>query len=126
MTTRFLTGNLFLLLSMLCAVSSQILLKALIDEVHGSGTGWRWVTGLFATERAVRVGSAGALLVAGFLFWVACLTRLELSYAYPVACASVLFVSLFSVLVLGEAVTIRMWAGTALIVVGLVLLMPPK
>ena len=66
------------------------------------------------------------MLVAGFLFWILCLVRLELSYAYPVACSSVLFVSLFSVIFLGETVTPRMWIGTAFILVGLVLLMPKK
>jgi drug/metabolite transporter (DMT)-like permease len=126
MTTRFLTGNLFLLLSMVCAVSSQILLKALLDEMQPAPSGWRWIAELLSPERIVRGGLSAVLLVAGFLFWVACLVRLDLSYAYPVACVSVLFVTLFSVVVLGEPVTVRMWAGTALIVVGLILLAPAK
>jgi drug/metabolite transporter (DMT)-like permease len=62
------------------------------------------------------------LLVAGFLLWVLCLTKLDLSYAYPVVCSSVLLVAFFSGLFLGETITVRTWCATALILAGLVLL----
>ncbi len=57
-------------------------------------------------------------------FWALCLSRLSLSYAYPVASTSVLLIAVFSVVVLGEAISLKMWAGTALILVGIVLLRP--
>jgi uncharacterized membrane protein len=41
-----------------------------------------------------------------------------------VASTSVLLIAIFSVVVLGEAINLRMWAGTALILVGIVLLRP--
>ena len=66
------------------------------------------------------------LLVSGFLFWVLSLTRLDLSYAYPIACSSVLLVALMSAIFLGEAVTLRMWSGTVLILIGIALLTPPR
>lgn len=124
--SRFMTGNLFLLLSMVCATASQIMLKGLIDEVGAVSLNRTVVRALLTGDRLLRGGGAGVLLVAGFLFWLASLTRLELSYAYPVACTSVLLVSFFSVVVLGEAMTPRMWAGTALIVAGMILLAPGR
>ena len=56
------------------------------------------------------------------LLWLVILSRLDLSYAYPVVCSSVLLVAFFSGLFLGETITIRTWCATALILVGLVLL----
>ena len=122
--SRFMIGNVFLVISMVCAASSQILIKALIDEVRPGGLDWSVVQSFLSGGRLLRGAGAGVLLVAGFVFWILSLGRLDLSYAYPVACTSVLLISFFSVIVLGESMTLRMWAGTALIVVGMVLLTP--
>lgn len=122
--SRFMIGNVFLVISMVCAASSQILIKALIDEIRPGGFDWSVVQSFTSAARLLRGAGAGVLLVAGFVFWILSLGRLDLSYAYPVACTSVLLISFFSVVFLGESMTIRMWAGTALIVVGMVLLTP--
>jgi len=37
-----------------------------------------------------------------------------------------MLVALFSVLFLGETVTLKMWSGTVLILIGIVLLMPAR
>lgn len=124
--SRFLIGNLFLLLSMICATSSQILLKAVIDDVQPSGSNLGQLQAFLEGGKALRTLAALSLLVLGFAFWVLCLVRLDLSYAYPIACASILFVTFFSVVFLGEPVTARVWGGTVLVVVGIILLMPSK
>lgn len=124
MMTRFMSGNVFLVLSMVCAAASQILLKGLLDEVQGTGFNLEVVREFLSGGRWVRAAASGVLLVAGFAFWVLCLSRLNLSYAYAVACTSVLLVAFFSVLFLGETMTVRMWIGTILIVIGLVLVSP--
>lgn len=124
--SRFVVGNLFLASSILLASIAQVVIKALMTEMGDS-------TGFSAKLQQVLVGSrpwravlAGTMVVAGFLCWVACLTRLDLSYAYPIACGSALFVTLLSVVFLGEAVTWRMWLGTLLILAGTLLLTPTK
>lgn len=122
--SRFVTGNVFLLLSMLCAASSQLLLKAVLRGIDPPGLAWRSWEPLLAPDRLGRGAAAMALIVAGFVFWVLCLARLELSYAYPVACSSILIVALLGVLVLGETMTPSAWAGAALIVGGVILLAP--
>jgi len=124
--SRFVVGNVFLLLSMTCAAGSQLLLKAVLDEVGEEGLGRRSLTLLLEGTRPLRGAAGAAMLVAGFLFWIAALTKLDLSYAYPIACSSVLLVTLFSAIFLGEPVTARTWAGTVLILAGVVLLAPHR
>lgn len=122
--SRFMVGNLFLVASLVSATASHIMLKALIDQMQTGSLSWSAVSQLLTAPRILRLAAAVALLVVGFLCWLLCLTRLELSYAYPVASSSVILVTAFSIVVLGESVTWRMWLGTILILVGVVLLRP--
>jgi len=122
----FVAGNLFLLGSMLCTVGSQLLIKRVIDEARLSAAGGALLLELLTRERVLRGGAALLLMLLGFVFWLLCLARLDLAYAYPIACASVLFVTFFSAVFLHEAVTVRTWAGTVLVVVGVLLLGPSR
>ncbi len=126
--SRFVVGNVFLVLSMLCGAGSQILIKGVLDEVRWGDLDLSWRTfQMFLAEGWLLRGGAGAvLLVAGFVFWILCLVRLDLSYAYPIGCSSVLLVALFSGLFLGEMVTLRVWSGTFLILIGIILVVPTK
>jgi uncharacterized membrane protein len=66
------------------------------------------------------------MIVGGFVFWTLSLTKLNLSYAYPIACSSALLVAFLSAAVLGETVTLKTWMGTLLIVLGTALIVPSK
>jgi drug/metabolite transporter (DMT)-like permease len=55
------------------------------------------------------------------VFWLATISRVELSWAYPMLAMGYILVLVFSALVLGETVTPARWIGTALIVVGVIL-----
>jgi drug/metabolite transporter (DMT)-like permease len=121
-----LVGNACLLASMLCSAGAQLLLKRVIDEARLSSAGGAALLELLTRERVLRGGTALLLVGVGFLFWILCLARLDLTYAYPIACASVLFVTLFGAFFLHETVTVRTWAGTVLVVVGVVLLGPSR
>ena len=121
--SRFTVGNLFLLVSMLANVGSQFVIKKLLNEMRGD-VGQSLLQQLMVPERLVRAGAGMLLLVIGYLAWVLALARLNLAYAFPVASASVLFVTFFSAVYLGETVTARMWLGTVLVLVGVVLLGP--
>jgi drug/metabolite transporter (DMT)-like permease len=122
--TRFAAGNFFLLLSMACGSTSQLILKAVLRDVDPPGLTWSSWQPFLSPDRLLRGGGAMILIVAGFGFWVLALARLELSYAYPIACSSILFVALLSALFLSEPITPRMWIGTVLILIGVVLLTP--
>ena len=121
----FWVGNACLLLSMLCASGSQIVFKALFNETGPLRLNGAFAQALASPGRLPRLALALALLVAGFLFWLASLSRLNVSYAYPIACSSALLVTFLGVLLLGEAVSARVWWGTVLIVVGTALVAPP-
>jgi drug/metabolite transporter (DMT)-like permease len=120
--SRFLIGNIFLFCSMACAVGSQLLIKALLNDVQPDSFSWQQLQQFVEGDRLFRGSLAMLLLVGGFLLWVLCLTKLDLSYAYPVVCSSVLLVAFFSGMFLGETVTLRTWLATALILIGLVIL----
>lgn len=122
----FAAGNVFLLASMLCSSGAQLLLKRVIDEARLSAAGGAALLSLLTWERVLRGGGALLLVGLGFICWILCLTRLDLTYAYPIACASVLFVTLFGAVFLHEAVSARTWAGTVLVVLGVVLLGPSR
>jgi drug/metabolite transporter (DMT)-like permease len=124
--SRFLIGNACLLLSMVCAAASQIVIKGLLLEVQTAGWTLATLRSALTAGRAARGGLALSMVVVGFVFWLLALLELNLSYAYPIACSSVLFVALFSALFLGEPVTWRTWSGTVLILVGVILLLPER
>ena len=124
--TRFVAGNVFLLLSMICASTSQLVLKTVMRGVDPPGLAWSSWQPFLAPDRFFRGAGAMILIVSGFGLWVLALARLELSYAYPIACASILFVALLSAVFLGETITPKMWAGTVLILIGVVLLTPQQ
>jgi len=122
--SKFAMGNIFLFGSMLCTTASHVMIKGLIDDAGADGLTLSSLFELFTGPKLLRSILAGSLLVAGFLLWALCLSRLSLSYAYPVASTSVLLIALFSVVILGETISPRMWVGTVLILGGIVLLRP--
>jgi len=121
---RFLSGNVFLVLSMLSAASAQVLIKRLLIEINVDSFDSNTFRALMEGTRPWRGATALVMIVVGFGFWILCLGRLNLSYAYPIACTSVLLVSLLSIVFLDEVMSLRMWFGTFLILGGVVLLMP--
>jgi uncharacterized membrane protein len=116
--TPFVFGNVLLFLSIMLGAGSQIFFKLSFNAVGSlrldSGV-WQQIS----NPRALLFLAVGfAMLIAGFIFWMSSLTKLNLSYAYPLACGSALLVVALSALFLGEAVTLKMWCGAALVALG--------
>lgn len=122
--SKFVVGNIFLALSILLTSTSQVMLKALMSELDDTTGFADKMRQLLTTSRFWRAGVIAAMIVGAFLCWVTCLSKLNLSYAYPIACGSALVVAFLSVIFLGETVTWRVWLGTALIMIGTVFLTP--
>ena len=122
--SKFMLGNIFLFLSMVLTSASQIVLKGLVDQAPPVQFSSDWIRAAATPATLARGTLAVAMMAAGFCCWLLCLTRLNLSYAYPIACTSVFMVTLLSVYFLNEVMTARMWAGTALIALGIILLIP--
>lgn len=122
--SRFVTGHAYLFLAMLCASGSQVMLKALLNETGPLSFDRSFFDSLLSSRSALRLAMVLVLLVGGFLFWVMSLSRLDVSYAYALACSSALIVTFLGVVFLGEIVSPKMWLGTVMIVLGTVLLAP--
>jgi hypothetical protein len=84
--SKFFLGNLFLGSSILLSSIAQIILKSLMTEVDEAQSLMDKVQQLLAASRVWRVGLVGMLVGSGFLAWVISLSKLDLSYAYPIAC----------------------------------------
>ena len=119
-------GNLFLFLSIFTASAGQVIIKSILSGLPADVSSREAIRLLIFTERIWRTGFAAILIICGFVFWLLCLHKLPLSYAYPIACSSALFVALVCVFFLGETVSWRLWAGTLLIVLGASLVVLPK
>jgi len=60
-----------------------------------------------------------SLYVINFFIWIAVLTRVQLSVAFPVGSTSYVFVAILAAVFLREAVTPLRWLGIALIILGI-------
>ncbi len=65
-------------------------------------------------------GFAAAFLAS--FCWMAAMTKFELSYAYPYMGLAFILVMLFSIVFLGEPVSVTKVIGTGLVVLGLIIL----
>lgn len=127
--SKFWIGNLYLFFAVLCTAASQVTLKALLNEVGVLTPHWSFIQHVSVGGRIGQLIAILVLVVAGPIFWVMSLTKLDLSYAYSLACGSAVIVALLSVIFLGEAVSARMWVGIVLIVAGAIFLVsayPPS
>ena len=120
--SQFWVGNLFLMLSMLTGAAGQVALKYVMNRTGTLSFDGRAVSSVFSTGSAPIAALAIVLLASGVFFWLASLNRLDLSYAYPVACASAILVVIFGVIFLDEAISFRSCIAIMLIVLGTALL----
>jgi drug/metabolite transporter (DMT)-like permease len=61
-------------------------------------------------------------IAVGAVFWLAAISRVNLSWAYPMLAMGYVLVLVFSRLILHEHVSVVRWGGTLLIVIGVYLI----
>ena len=61
-----------------------------------------------------------AMYIVGTLIWLVVLSRMELSFAYPLVATTYVFTPLLAHLLLGEPIPALRWLGIGLILVGVV------
>ena len=120
--SQFWVGNLFLMLSMLTGAAGQVALKFVMNRTGTLSLDGRAWASVFSTGSAPIAALAMVLLASGVIFWFASLNRLDLSYAYPVACASAILVAFFGAVFLDETVNFRSCVAIMLIVAGTAML----
>ena len=121
MNTQLLPSIGLILLSTISGVAGQTALKLGVSKPGVAET----ATGLFAIV-ALIFKSPLVLLGLGFyglgaLAWIAVLSRLDLSGAYPVLALNFVFVTLASRFILGETVPPLRWLGILVIIAGILL-----
>jgi drug/metabolite transporter (DMT)-like permease len=122
MTPSFLTGNACLAGSILLASLGQVLLRAALRDAAPLPAVAQLLGGGIGTPRLLLLAAAGLSIVAGFVAWALCLRHLPVSYAYTVACSSVVLVAVMGSVCLQERWSPTMSLGAALILAGTLVL----
>lgn len=65
--------------------------------------------------------AGGAAFLVSASFWFAAISRVDLSWAYPLLAIGYVLMLLFSAVILGEDVTLVRWLGAVIIVIGVIL-----
>lgn len=102
------------------SVSGEVLLKRgmnKIGEISWPVAG-DTITNMFQTWDLY--GGFG-LIGVGALFWLAALSRVDLSWAYPLLASGYVLILIVSALFLNEQVSLVRWSGAGLIIVGVYL-----
>jgi multidrug transporter EmrE-like cation transporter len=117
-----MSNPLILVIIAVCfSVSGEFLLKAGMDRVGVlslSSLGTTLPRMLGCWHLWIGFGSIGI----GAIFWLATLSRADLSWAYPLLAVGYILTLVFAPLILRESVPLVRWAGTLLIVVGIYLI----
>ena len=118
---------LFSLLLVLGAVGTatlgQLLLKSGMTAVGrlGAGVLQQPLQTLLAVASVPTIWLGLACYGLGAVLWLVVLSRLDLSFAYPLLALSYILIPLLSYLVLGENVPALRWGGIAVIFIGVVI-----
>jgi multidrug transporter EmrE-like cation transporter len=117
-----MSNPLILVIIAVCfSVTGEFLLKAGMDRVGvlSLGTLGGTLPRMAASWQLwVGFGSIGV----GAIFWLAAISRADLSWAYPLLAVGYILTLVFAPLILREHVPLARWAGTLLIVVGVYLI----
>ncbi len=111
-------------LSMLCAILGQLVLKTgmtQVGRIDAESLTRPFQTAISALCNPLIVGGLG-LYVLGAAFWLTVLSRVPLSFAYPILALSYAITPILAWLLLGENVPSIRWFGVAVICLGVVLI----
>jgi len=101
---------LLVILTVACLVAGQVILKHVMGMTHHTPIPWRRFIPRFALGIAI--------MTVWFLLWLSLLQTLDLSYLFPFEGLSAVFLSLAAMFFLKEKLTLRLWVGVVLILIG--------
>jgi len=112
-----------LVLSVLCVLASEFLLKRGAADVAELESAWSW-TGVNGLASPL-VWWAILLIIASFVSWLYVLRYIPLTIAFPLSRVVDILVPLGCWIFLGEFISTLRWCGIALVVIGLALVAKP-
>ncbi|MDX2286245.1 MAG: hypothetical protein NW241_18900 [Bacteroidia bacterium] len=118
---RFLTGLLFLAANLVVSVAAQFVLKAAMARLGKFGEGGDALAYLISMINPMVIGGL-ALYASGTVLWLLTLTKLELSFAYPVATVQYLLVFIGAWLIFDESISWLRVLGLAVITGGVLII----
>ena len=113
-----MTATLALWISILLNGLAQVLLKKGVGRSQ-SGVSANWWLSLLAN---VWVWAWGFSFVAATALWILALSKLDISYAFPLLSSSFILVAILSRLILGEYISGRRWMAILIICLGVILI----
>jgi drug/metabolite transporter (DMT)-like permease len=124
MKGRFdVAGHFFILLTLAFTVYGQLVLKWQMSGVGGLPEGpWQKLQFLLLQFLNPWIISGFLSAFVASLAWMAAMTRFDLNYAYPFMSLAFVIVMLFSVLFLGEVLSLAKIAGTLMVIAGLIVI----
>ncbi|MDX1907261.1 MAG: multidrug resistance protein [Bacteroidia bacterium] len=118
---KFRLGLIYLGLNLIISVAAQFVLKAAMARLGGFDAGGDVGAYFLAMINPWIIGGL-FLYGSGTVLWLLCLTKLELSFAYPVATVQYLLVFAGAWLILGENIPWLRLAGLAVIGAGVLVI----
>lgn len=97
-------------LSVASLVSGQIIIKKAMGYTHDKPLPWKKFLLWFVPGIAI--------MTFWFLLWLTLLQTLDLSYLFPFESLSAIFLTIGAAIFLHEKLTLRLWIGIILIVLG--------
>ncbi|OGB86990.1 hypothetical protein A3H38_03615 [candidate division WOR-1 bacterium RIFCSPLOWO2_02_FULL_46_20] len=116
-----MTNYLLLGVSILLAVTGQLLMKKGMMVV-GSFPASQMLQHILPMFLSPFVFFGFACFAASSLFWLVVLSRLELSFVYPMVSVAYVIVALASFIFFKENVTLMRWMGISVIILGVFLI----
>jgi drug/metabolite transporter (DMT)-like permease len=113
----------YILISVLASIIGQLLLKVGMNRLGSitlSASQFLSVSWKMATNPYVFIGLA--IYLAGTVFWLSALSRVDLSYAYPFASISYVVMLVASWMIFDEKITLGRVIGTVVIGIGVFLI----
>ena len=113
----------YILISVVASIIGQLLLKVGMNKLGSitlSASQFLSVSWKMATNPYVFIGLA--IYLAGTVFWLAALSRVDLSYAYPFASLSYVVMLVASWMMFDEKITLGRLIGTVVIGIGVFLI----
>ena len=119
------SAYIFIFMSSLFTVIGELLIKWRIDNLkftlEGTLVNKVWSLVILLFDKIVFMGLTSALIAA--LFWMAALSKFNLSHAYPIFAASLTFFTVLSAVVfLSEKIIFAQLVGVAIVIIGLIVL----
>lgn len=114
------TNLIAIIFSVLASTAGQTLLKLGLNKVTEDGVSGAMPTLLAAARQPLIYGGL-TLFVGSVLLWMIVLSRVELSWGYPLLGLSYVTVTLVGVFVFNEHLSLQRLVGTAIVLLGALL-----